>query len=82
MEQLHRLDSKRVVEELFALSHNHDVALLCFETPLALGPWCHRGLVSAWLHDQLGLEVFEFGQTEGCGWAHPKLPVQFLKQVR
>ena len=39
------------------------------------GPkWCHRGLVSAWLHDELGLEVFELGQEQcGCGWSHPKL---------
>jgi hypothetical protein len=36
--------------------------------------WCHRGQVAGWLHDQLGIEVFEFGHEDaGHGWQHPKL---------
>ena len=32
------------------------------------------GLVAGWLHDELGIEVYEFGQHGiGCGRQHPKL---------
>ena len=41
---------------------------------------CHRGLVSAWLHDLLGLEVPElFHEEKGFGWQHPKLPPELIK---
>ncbi|TIY04673.1 MAG: hypothetical protein E5V22_10415 [Mesorhizobium sp.] len=43
------------------------------DTPISLSPFCHRGYVSAWLHDEVGLEIYEFGR-EGCGHQHPKLP--------
>jgi len=64
-----------VVDELLALVGSRRIpALLCWEPPEPRTPWYHRGLVSAWLHDELGLEVFELGQEKwGCGWQHPKL---------
>jgi hypothetical protein len=82
IKQLQHLDPKRVLEGLSTLSHNQDVALLCFEPSIASGPWCHRGLVSAWFNDELGLQVYEFGhEAEGFGWAHPKLPLEFRKRT-
>jgi hypothetical protein len=36
--------------------------------------------VSAWLSDTLGLEVVEVGHEQlGCGWRHPKLPVDWRR---
>ncbi len=79
-QQLRALDSQSVIEDLATLSAGKNAALLCFEPPSPSAPWCHRALVSAWLSDELGLEVYEFGcESEGCGWAHPKLPSQFRK---
>jgi hypothetical protein len=39
--------------------------LACWEPPEAHTPWCHRGLVSAWFKDTLGIDVPELGQG-GC----------------
>jgi hypothetical protein len=51
---------------------------MCFEEPPPDPAWCHRGLVSAWFKDALGVDVPEFGhETLGNGWAHPKLPVKW-----
>lgn len=73
-EVLAALDPSAVVAKLAALGDGRDVALACFESP-ADDPaeWCHRGLVSLFLHQTLGLEVREFG-SELCGPKHPKLP--------
>jgi Protein of unknown function, DUF488 len=72
-EVLGRLDAQQTVDELLAVADGKIPALLCFEH--AHGPaWCHRGLVSAWLHQTLGLEVPELGrEADGCGVGHPKL---------
>jgi hypothetical protein len=56
------------------LGDGRNVALLCYEPPTKPDAWCHRGQVSAWLHDQLKIEVFELGfEPQGCGWHHSKL---------
>jgi hypothetical protein len=74
MAQLAALDAQAVLQKLHQLAGNRDVALLCFEAPTKPEAWCHRGQVAGWLHDQLGLEVFEFGlEDAGAGWRHPKL---------
>ena len=77
--QLADLDARRVVEDLEQLSSGRDCALLCWERPDDDDAWCHRGLVSAWLYEQLGMEVTEWGM-EGFGWAHPKVPAQYRAQ--
>lgn len=78
-EQLAQLDPTRVVNDLETLCNGNIPALLCFERPNSdPNDWCHRGLVSAWLKDTLGLEIPEFGMEDyGTGWSHPKLPAQF-----
>ena len=74
MTQLHHLDAGAVVAKLEELGGGRDVALLCYERPDDSAAWCHRGLVAAWLHDELGLDVREFGiEAEGGGHRHPKL---------
>jgi hypothetical protein len=77
------LNAAIVVDELMALAGPRRIpALLCFEPPDPRSPWCHRGLVSAWLHDELGLEVFELGQEHcGCGWRHPKIHLGLAQGV-
>jgi hypothetical protein len=72
------LEPKRVVGQLEELGRGKDVAMLCYEAPQKLDDWCHRGFISAWLKDRLGLEIFEHGmESFGCGWEHPKIPQQF-----
>lgn len=76
-EGLRRLDPQRTVARMEDLSGGKDVALLCYEAPTD-DQYCHRAYISCWLHDSLGIEVFEYGYEEqGCGWRHPKLPAQF-----
>jgi hypothetical protein len=76
-EVLNHLDPEQVVHDLVAMSEDVPL-LLCAEGPPGDDPrWCHRGLVSAWLHDLLGLAVTElFHEDEGFGWSHPKLPAE------
>src|SRR5258706_10448542 len=75
MAQLARLDPQAVLQDLAALAGDRVPALLCFEKAPPDPAWCHRGFVSAWFHDTLGLEVVEFGHADsGTGWSHPKLP--------
>lgn len=72
--QLAALDPNQVLAKIETLAAGKDVALLCYEDPRKPADWCHRGLVSAWLHDKLGLDVPEYGmEGMGCGWRHPKL---------
>jgi hypothetical protein len=74
-EILNPLDPQTVVNELVALADGKIPALLCWEKSNTGKDWCHRGFVSAWLKDTLGIDVFEVGlEHEGCGHAHPKLP--------
>jgi uncharacterized protein DUF488 len=72
-EVLGRLDAQQTIDELLEMADGKTPALLCFEH--THGPaWCHRSLVSAWLHQTLGLEVPELGrEADGCGVNHPKL---------
>jgi hypothetical protein len=74
-EVLSKLDPQRVVQDLREIAGDKTPVLVCFEKPEPSDDqWCHRGAVSAWLHDTVRLEVFEFGQEAcGCGWQHPKL---------
>src|SRR6185295_2627300 len=55
------LDPHKVLAELVDVAAGRIAALLCFERPPPNPDWCHRGLVSAWLADTLGLDVPEFG---------------------
>lgn len=74
-EVLNPLDPKRVIADLEEMADGRILALLCFEPPNIGSEWCHRGFVSEWLYERLGLEVFELGQEHcGCGPRHPKLP--------
>ena len=75
---LSKLNADDVVYELTELADGGTPTLLCWELPPPAPAWCHRGLVSAWLHDELGLEVPEFGH-EGFGWQHPKLDPELRK---
>jgi hypothetical protein len=78
MAQLAGLDAKAARDKIESLSGGKDVALLCYEAPDDAAAWCHRGQVSGYFKDQLGIDVFEFGmEAAGCGWHHPKLLPQF-----
>lgn len=73
-EVLDRLDPQATVDELLRLADGKMPALLCFEMP-SDARWCHRGMVSMWLKETLGLDVFEYEcEQKGCGSRHPKLP--------
>lgn len=75
MAMLKALDPHAVLAELKELSGGLVPALLCFEPPPPDMNWCHRGLVSAWFADTIGLVVNELGhEGAGAGWTHPKLP--------
>ena len=77
-EVLSRLDPQGVLDDLTTLSAGRIPTLLCFEKPVPGPDWCHRGLVSLWFHQTLGLDVFEFGQERhGFGISHPKMPPEF-----
>ena len=81
-EILAKLDPHQVVLDLQRLADccilgettvRPEPVLLCYEHPTSAA-WCHRALVSAWLHDTLGLIVPELGhEHRGHGWQHPKL---------
>lgn len=70
--QLALLDPQLLVRRIEDMSAGGPAALLCWERPRD-GHFCHRGYVSAWLFDQVGLQVPELG-LDGCGHQHPKLP--------
>jgi hypothetical protein len=75
---LSTLSPEKTVARLYDLANGRSPVLVCYEPPDPKGPWCHRGYVSAWLHDSLGIEIHEVGQEhEGFGWAHPKIPAQY-----
>lgn len=81
MAQLAQLDPNAVIARIEELAGAKPMAaLLCFEKPADPAAWCHRGQVSGWFHDRLGIEVFEYGlEAQGCGWRHPKLLPEFQK---
>jgi hypothetical protein len=74
-DQLARLDARAILAKIEGMAGDlPDAALLCYEDPRKPDDWCHRGQVSRWFKDQLGLAVYEYGhEREGCGHAHPKL---------
>ena len=75
MAQLEQLDPNAVLADIVRIADGKVPALLCFERPPPNPEWCHRGLVSAWFSDKLGLRLVEFRREyAGWGWAHPKLP--------
>jgi hypothetical protein len=79
-EILSPLDPGKVVEDLHKISNGKIPTLLCWEPPTPGENWCHRGIIAAWLKDNLRLDVFEFGQEiEGSGWQHPKLHPRFRR---
>jgi hypothetical protein len=74
------LDAETVLAEIHALCDGRTPVLVCFEPQGPDDAWCHRGFVSAWFHDTLGLEVYEYGyESLGCGWSHPKIPSDFRR---
>lgn len=76
-EILEPLDPEAVVTDLLKLGDARVPALCCWE-PSTGSAWCHRGFVSAWLHDTVGMTVFEAGhESDGYGWAHPKIPAPY-----
>jgi hypothetical protein len=73
-EALAPLDANKVLDDLLQLANGTVPVLCCWEHPPPDPAWCHRGLVSAWFKDQIGLDVPELGhEHKGCGWSHPKL---------
>ena len=47
---LSKLNAKDVEQELYKLSNNKDVVLICYEKP---ENFCHRHIVSAWLNNNI-----------------------------
>ena len=73
-EILAKLDPGQVVLDLQRMAGAAEPVLLCWEHPPPNLSLCHRALVSAWLHESLGLVVPEIGHEDlGNGWSHPKL---------
>ena len=50
------LNQNDVVEDLFELAENSDIALVCYEKT---GDFCHRHLVASWLMEA-NFDVIEF----------------------
>jgi hypothetical protein len=76
-EILARLDPVKVVVDLTNMAGGRTPTLVCYEKPG--GPdWCHRGMVSLWLWQHLGLEVAEVGYA-GFGQQHVMLPTGMWK---
>ena len=74
MAGLAKLNAKQILGKIELLANGRQtVALLCFEPPGDPKAWCHRGQVSAWFFDELGLQIPEFGLLPAYGWDHPKL---------
>jgi len=68
------------VSDLALMADGGTPTLLCWEAPPSNPAWCHRALVSAWLFDELGLEVPEVGhEALGFGWQHPKLHPSLMR---
>jgi len=76
MDMLDHLSPWQVLNEMHWLADGKTPALLCFENSRPNANWCHRGYVSAWLLQEIGLSVEEYKQP-GVGWSHPKIPPEF-----
>ena len=66
------LDPVKVMADLLAIANGRTPALVCFERP-GTGIWCHRGMVSIWLHQHLDVELVEYGH-DGFGRQHVMAP--------
>lgn len=76
LRQLAALDPEQALRDITVLADGKTPALLCHERPPPDSRWCHRGLVSAWFSDTLGMAIAEYGhEADSTGWRHPKLPV-------
>ncbi|OAN49406.1 hypothetical protein A6A04_19460 [Paramagnetospirillum marisnigri] len=71
-EILGRLDPVKVEADLMTMAGGKTPTLVCYEKPGG-ADWCHRGMVSLWLHQHLGIEVTEYGHP-GFGEQHVMLP--------
>ena len=72
--QLAALDPCDIIRKIECLGAGRTVALLCWERPNDEN-FCHRGFVSWWLKEEMGLNIYEFGrENDGPGPFHPKLP--------
>jgi hypothetical protein len=82
-EVLKPLCAQRVVDELVEIADGEVPVLLCWQKAvLPSSALCHRGLVSAWLDERLGLKVYEHGlEAFGCGWRHPMLHPEIRKAI-
>jgi hypothetical protein len=58
-ELLGRLDPAETWETLHRLAGEAAPVLMCWETLLRPGEWCHRRLVAEWFRDRLGYVVDE-----------------------
>jgi hypothetical protein len=77
-EILGKLDAGEVVRQIEALANGRVPVLCCYERPNT-GVWCHRAMVSRWLHQQLGLVVPEVGfEARPVEDPHPLLPAELV----
>lgn len=53
--QINQYKQSDIVKELFSLSNNKSIALVCYEKPL---DFCHRHFIAKWLNDE-GYDVQE-----------------------
>ena len=61
--QLASLDADQVLDDLAGIADGRIPALLCFEKPPPDPAWCHRSLVSAWLQDSAGIDMYDCVMT-------------------
>ena len=55
--QLEELGAQRILDDLGRIGGGRPVVALCWERPHE--PFCHRWVLSRWLHEQTGIEVPE-----------------------
>jgi hypothetical protein len=77
-EILGRLDPVKVVADLMTMAGGKTPTLVCYERPGGAN-WCHRSMVSLWLHQHLGIEVAEYGHP-GFGEQHVLLPLSLRRR--
>ena len=60
MEVLSKLDARKFVEELQAMSGGRDVVLCCYEKPK---DFCPHHILARWITENTGIAVKEFGDS-------------------
>ena len=73
MAKLAKLDPQKVWGDLTALADGEEPILLCWETLIKQGEWCHRRMAAAWLEQHLGHEVLEYGTKSTKEKEQPRL---------